>query len=168
MPEQRYRRTSLRYPDYDYSQPGAVFVTINTHNHQRLFGCIAEGQMRLSPQGRCVHEIWERLPERFPDILLDDCVVMPDHFHGIIVTGTNPDESARHTVGFVIASFKSQVAAAWRRGVVEEGWPRYQGKLWHRDYYDRIIRNEKELEAIREYIRGNPWRLEDRRQWQAR
>jgi REP element-mobilizing transposase RayT len=164
MPEQSYRRNSLRYPGYDYSQPGAVFVTINTHERQHLFGHIADGCIRRFPAGESVHDIWSSLPNRFPDILLDEFVFMPDHLHGIIMTGTNPVlESQNNSVGYIINSFKNQVASAWRAGVQQAGWPRYEGKLWHRDYYERIIRNDVELEAIQEYILGNPARWEEKR-----
>ena len=159
-----YRRNSLRYPGYDYSQPGTVFVTFNTHQNQRLFGGVQDGRLLPSPAGLFVQDAWLRLPERFPDIAIDEFIVMPDHVHGIVFTGTDPEREDRaNTVGFVIRSFKNIVMSEWRRGVLERGWPRYDMKLWHRDYFDRIIRNDEELEAIREYIRGNPARWSEKR-----
>lgn len=163
MDELGLRRNSLRYPDYDYSQSSAYFVTINTHNNQSLFGTVIGNKVNLSPPGQHVRDTWSRLEQRFSGVMIDEFIDMPNHLHGIIMTGTDPAVGdSGHTIGYLVNSFKNTVNAAWRKGVIEAGWPRYQGKLWHRDYYERIVRNEAELEAIREYIIGNPAR------WQAK
>lgn len=164
MPTYGSRRNSLRLTNIDYAHAGAVFVTIVTHEHQRLFGAVRGGTVALSPPGEDVRDRLLRLPERFPAIELDAFIVMPDHLHAIIVTGTSADQAApARTVGFVINSFKNQVISAWRTGVQHQGWPRYRGALWHRDYYDRVIRNDRELETTRDYIAGNPARWEQKR-----
>ena len=163
MSGSQYRRNSLRYPGYDYSQSGSVFVTICTHNRQCLFGTVSHGAVSLSPAGERVATTWNQLAQRFPDIIMDESIVMPDHLHGIIMTGANPDVTGANTVGFVINSFKNSITAAWRKSVALHGWPQYKGHLWHPDYYDRIIRNEPELSAVREYIAANPARWEAKR-----
>jgi putative transposase len=153
----RYRRNSLRYPGYDYSQAGCYFVTVNTYLNRCWFGRIAEGSVRLSEQGEAVERAWLALGERFPGILIDEHIVMPNHIHGIIMLGADPVIPIDGlTVGLLIDSFKNRVLASWREGVRASRWPRYDGSLWHRDYYERIIRNDAELEVIRDYIRGNP------------
>lgn len=157
MSPERYRRNSLRYPGYDYSQSGAYFATINTHLNRYLFGEVTDGVVVLSEPGKHVSRVWLALEERFPGVLRDEHVIMPNHIHGIIMLGADPTIPIGDlTVGIIVNSFKNSVLASWRKGVTEAGWPRYEKPLWHRDYYDRIIRNDAELEAYREYVLGNP------------
>jgi putative transposase len=80
----RHRR-SIRLPHYDYTQPGAYFVTVCTKDREHLFGKIVNGTMLLNRIGDIVQQIWEELPGRFPNIALDLFIVMPNHFHGIII-----------------------------------------------------------------------------------
>jgi REP element-mobilizing transposase RayT len=80
-----HRRRSIRLQGYDYSQAGAYFVTICTHNRQCLFGGIADRKMRLNDAGRVVQQCWDRIPTHFPHVELDGFVVMPNHVHGIVV-----------------------------------------------------------------------------------
>lgn len=157
------RRNSLRYPGYDYAQPGTVFVTIDTAARQRLFGAVVDVHLVHSPAGSMVQAYWLAIPERFPTVALDAFVVMPDHVHGIALVGIDPDPDAeKATLGEVVRWFKTIVYSAYGRGVREEGWPPYDGQLWHRDYHDRIVRNDAELDAIRAYIEGNPGRWWER------
>lgn len=162
MPE-RYRRNSHRYPGYDYAQAGAYFVTINTHGNLHWFGTVTEGSVQLSPQGEVALEAWIALEQRFPGLLLDAHVIMPNHVHGIIMLGTDPALSTDdQTVGLIVNSFKNRVLAEWRIGARESGWPRYENPLWHRDYYERIVRNDAELDAYRAYFLGNPARWQEK------
>jgi putative transposase len=81
----RHHRRSIRLKGYDYSRPGAYFVTLCTWNRECLFGEVVDGVVRLYPLGRMVEAEWKRLPRQFPNIRLDAFVVMPNHLHGIIV-----------------------------------------------------------------------------------
>lgn len=81
---QRHRR-SIRMRGYDYSQPGAYFVTIVTQGRECVFGGIVDGEMHLNPAGQMVGMVWGDLPVRFPFAQIDAFVVMPNHLHGIIV-----------------------------------------------------------------------------------
>jgi len=151
------RRSSLRYPGYDYAQPGAVFVTIDAAARQRLFGAVVGGHLVHSPAGSTAQAYWRAIPERFPSVALDAFVVMPDHVHGIVMCGVDPEPGVGSvTVGEVVRWFKTSVYAAYGGGVKTQGWPPYAGQLWHRDYHDRIIRTDAEFAAIRAYIEGNP------------
>ncbi len=152
------RRNSLRYPNYDYSQPGSVFVTICTHERQRLFGQVADGQMRLNSGGHMVELTLGKISRQFPGCTFDTWVVMPDHIHAIIHSGTNPESEIGQSLGAVIRWFKSTTVEAWRIGVRDSGWPRYDRHLWQPDYFDRIIRNDRQIDVDREYIDGNPGR----------
>jgi putative transposase len=113
--------------------------------------------------GQAVAERWKGMHDRFPDVLFDAFVVMPDHVHGIVMTGADPDHGAmRTTVGIVVRSFKASVIRVWREGVQHSGWPRYAVHLWQEDFHDRIIRRDERLDDIRAYIEGNPARWEER------
>jgi REP element-mobilizing transposase RayT len=93
----KHHRKSIRLPGYDYSSPGAYFITIATHQRQILFGGINDGIVQLNAPGTIISEYWSAIPIHFPNVELDEFVIMPDHIHGIIVIHKN-DRSVR-TVG---------------------------------------------------------------------
>ena len=82
---QKHHRRSIRLKDYDYSQAGAYYVTINVQNRECLFGNIVNYEMILNDAGKMIEEQWLALLERFPNIELDVYQIMPNHAHGIIV-----------------------------------------------------------------------------------
>lgn len=88
-PEIHHRR-SIRLRDYDYSQNGAYFVTVCVNKKLELFGNIVDSGMVLNRAGKMTGEIWEKLPEKFDGVFLDEYCVMPNHFHGILVIDANP------------------------------------------------------------------------------
>ncbi|MCI0596714.1 MAG: hypothetical protein L0Z48_09285, partial [candidate division Zixibacteria bacterium] len=90
-----HHRRSIRLKEYDYAQAGAYFVTICTQGREGLFGGIKNGGMELNPAGQMVQTVWEELPRRFPDIELDEFIIMPNHVHGIIVIVGAPLVGAR-------------------------------------------------------------------------
>jgi putative transposase len=174
----RHHRRSIRLKGYDYSQAGAYFITLCTQDRACLFGRVVNGEMRLNDAGRMVLAEWNRLPERFPQVVLDAFVVMPNHVHGILVI-TDPAPTvgatvgattrvAPTTVGNIIGAFKSRVTVEYIRGVKTSGWPPFRGRLWQRNYYEHIIRNERALNAIRQYIMENPRRGHRDREKEAR
>jgi putative transposase len=148
-----WHRRSLRLQGYDYGRAGAYFLTICAHQRACLFGEILDGVMHANRAGQAVREAWEALPDRFPDMELDAFVVMPSHVHGILLIGHTQEHDH---LGRIIGAFKSLAVYRYNQGVVSEGWPRYDGKLWQRNYYEHVIRNEESLNQIREYILGNP------------
>lgn len=172
------KRKTLRLPYYDYSQHGAYFVTICTQNRKCLFGNVLDDEMRLNEKGQMIENTWKDLVNRFNFVILDIYVIMPNHFHGIMVLkgrgeprvrpnrrgepcvhpGTNKD-----SLGRVIQAFKSITTNEYIKNVKTKNWPRFDEKLWQRDYFDRIIRNEYELDRIREYIVNNPlqWSIDE-------
>ena len=299
----RHHRRSIRLKGYDYSQAGAYFITICTQDRACLFGKVVNGEMRLNDAGRMVLAEWNMLPERFPHVVLDAFVVMPNHVHGIVVItnpatddtattaptivgtglvpvpnagtmgavpnagamgaapnagtmgaapnagtmgaapnagtmgaapnagtmgavpnagtmgaapndgmmGAVPDDGATivgtglvpvpddgattrvaptaativgtdlvpvpddgattrvaPTVGDIVGAFKSRVTVEYIRGVKTSGWPPFRGRLWQRNYYEHIIRNERALNAIRQYIIENPRRWQMDRENEAR
>jgi REP element-mobilizing transposase RayT len=145
-------RKRLRLPEYNYSTPGAYFFTIVTISRQHLFGCIANDSMVLNDAGAAVTGAWRELPDRFPELELDEFVVMPNHVHGI----TWLTEHALH-LGKVMRALKSLSAREVNRVLDREG------PVWQRSYHERVIRNEAELRRFRAYIVDNPgrWALDE-------
>ena len=165
------QRRSIRLPQFDYTQPGAYSVTICTHPHAPLFGQIVDAKVRLNSYGKVVHEYWRQIPNHNPLVQLDAFVVMPNHLHGIVVLAHDPrgrgtacrtpterfGQPVPGSLPTLIRSFKS----AATRGINRlRGTP--GGRVWQRGYYERAIRNERELSAVRRYIAYNPlkWELD--------
>ncbi len=180
-----HHRRSIRLQGYDYSHAGAYFVTICAQGRLCLFGNVADGEMRLNEAGRMVGEWYCELGNKFPDIQCDAYVCMPNHAHFIVVNG-NPigadlrvrpldgappgeyagppappgepilGEHVGSPLRAVVQWFKTMTTNAYIRGVKNDGWQTFPGKLWQRNYWEHIIRNEQELNRIREYICNNP------------
>jgi REP-associated tyrosine transposase len=153
-------RRSLHLDGYDYSRPGAYFLTFVLHERRRIFWDIRDGEVRLSAPGRMVRSAWLELPKRYLGVQLDEFAVMPDHFHGIVhlVEAQSCDVGRRLDLFQVVHRFKSYTTAQYRIGVRGLGWPRFRGRLWQRGYYERVVRDHEALDAIRRYIRNNPLR----------
>ena len=158
----QHDRRSIRLKEHDYSQPGEYFVTICTYDHECTLGEIASEQMRLNEIGKIVREEWLRTPNIRTGIELDVYVIMPNHIHGIIVSkaelpipnvGTHSCASLQRkprSLGSIIAGFKS---VATKRINEMRHTPSFP--VWQKRYYDRIIRNDKELNNIKDYIHNN-------------
>lgn len=149
----------LRLRGHDYSGPGSYFVTICTNDRPCLFGTIHDGVMALSTAGLVIESWWYSIPREYPDTLLDAMVVMPNHIHGIVSLGTDPERFPQgngQSLSEVVGWFKSRSTHDYILGVRTDGWPRFRGKLWQETFYDHIIRSERALERIRAYIEANP------------
>jgi putative transposase len=179
---QNYHRRSIRLPNYDYSQPGAYFVTIVTWHRELLFGKVLGGEMKLNQVGHIVQWEWKELPTRFRYIELGAFVVMPNHFLGVLIfhehvgasrqalTNTRSDKESISpliqndskgsllpsgakpaSLGAVILQFKSRVTKRlWKTPSLKDI------PIWQRNYYEHIIRNEKDLKNKTDYIHANP------------
>ena len=146
-------RKSIRLKAYDYSQPGAYFVTVVTNNRKPLFGEIVEGKMLLNALGEYVDRAWVWLGTRYPYVELDEYVVMPNHLHGIIfITDCGKQ---RKSLGQLIGAFKTRTARQNNLILGASGQ-----MLWQRNFFERIIRNDRELQRARQYIANNPLRWE--------
>ena len=228
-PKSNYpRRRAMRLRDYDYTQPGAYFVTICAQHRKCLFGTITDEKMRLNEIGQIVIECWNHIPQHFPSVELDACVVMPNHTHGIIAWGTSlpgnphlPDTTKDRRADVTSSAWhKTQIVGMGsphpsnnRTVTVGAGFPRpsnnrtrivgagsplpsennsnrvnetlspslgkiiayfkYQStkrinqryntpgtRLWQRNYHDHIIRDDPDLQRLREYIQINPMKWE--------
>ncbi|MDX1586419.1 MAG: transposase [Balneolaceae bacterium] len=174
--DKKRNRASNRVKNFDYSSPGFYFLTICTDNRFHLFGKIVRGQMRLNRYGEIASEEWLKTEMLRENVRLDEFVIMPDHVHAIIqLIDTEHDEPHRrgtarrapasieytqfeqfgkptkNSIPTIVRSYKSAVT---RKINICHGRP--GNKIWQRNYYERIIREETSLNRIREYIRKNP------------
>jgi REP element-mobilizing transposase RayT len=170
-PEKHHRR-SIRLRNYDYSQPGAYFVTICTYQKQSWFGEIKNGQIYLNQLGKIVADEWLKTCKIRPNFKLDEWVIMPNHFHGIVIindySGDDQSLGARdapldlgardaplqqkpNSLSSCIAGFKSAVTK--RINLLRQNT---DTPIWQRNYYESILRDEKYLAVVREYIINNP------------
>ncbi len=176
-----HHRRSIRLQGYDYSRTGAYFVTLCTQNRECLFGEIENGKMVLNDAGLMVQIVRDEMRPNYPGVETDDFIVMPNHIHGIIIlVGAGPcacpdgpcacpdtgqpqnggqPQGVAPTLSLpdVVHRFKTMTTKRYTDGVKQSGWPPYPGRLWQRNYYEHIIRNETELNKIREYIINNPF-----------
>ena len=158
---------------YDYSSPGAYFITICTHQRECLFGEIVDGEMECSEFGAIVQDCWQQIPNHFPKIQLDASIVMPNHIHGILWIQDDGDAAGKGmavpcpytmpcpykgefgkpiagSLSIVIGSFKSVTTK--RINILRDA---SKISIWQRNYYEHIIRSEEALQHIRQYIQNN-------------
>ena len=180
-----HKRQSIRLKGYDYSQSGFYFITICCYQRESLFGEVINNQIILNNLGELVKEEWLKSAEIRKEIELDVFIIMPNHFHGIVIidrqinknldnhqnVGANGRlplqtiQSSQQKISMkpkslssLIAGFKS---ATTKKINIIRDTPK--NPVWQRNYYDRIIRNHESLERIREYIQNNPLSWENDR-----
>lgn len=177
----KHHRRSIRLKGYDYTTAGAYFITICTHQRECLFGAIEDGEMQLNLFGEIAQSGWLKVSCHFQLVRLDQFVVMPNHIHGIIWLGNmngrgeafaprllqfNQDTDANASplpldgtqsgsIGAIVQNFKSVSARRINQIRKTAGGP-----VWQRNYYEHIIRDDRALQNIRQYIQNNPlsWR----------
>jgi len=164
----RYRIPSARLPGWDYSTPGAYFITICTAGRAHLFGAVCDGQVILSPLGEIVRQEWEKSFEIRQELVCDIYVIMPNHIHAIvrIVDGPPIETHGRASLSGVpayrppksvssfVAGFKSAATKRINQHREIPGAP-----VWQTRFHDHIIRNQREYERIA----ANPVRWQDDR-----
>ena len=153
-------RKRLRLPNYDYSQRGAYFVTLCAQDRLCVFGEVSEGRVQLSAPGSMVAEVWRELSTTFQGVIVDTFVVMPNHLHGVLILEpvgpTRDGGSRRLSLPDIIQRFKTFTMTRYIAGVRTADWPRFPGRLWQRNYFEHIIRDEEALNRVRQYIERNP------------
>jgi len=117
--------------------------------------------MLLHPQGEMIAAAWDTLLSRHSGVSIDTQITMPDHLHVIVVLSDDPDRTL--SLSDVVHRFKSLTTKRYVHGVRAHGWPPFAGNLWQESFYDHVILEERELDAIRRYILENPLRWELRR-----
>src|SRR5262245_47862400 len=187
---QKHHRRSVRLKGYDYTQSGAYFVTFCSYQRTHIFGEVVDGEMVLNDAGKIARDAWFKTAELrlYVKLFEDEFVIMPNHGHGIIwieddsvgtrrrrvqdweeqrarqrraPTGTSTVESfgkpVKGSIPTIVRAYKSAVTYAVNAAENQRG-----AVLWQRNYYDHIIRNDRELNNIRWYIINNPinWQLD--------
>jgi len=205
-----HHRRSIRLKEYDYSQAGMYFVTIcvndvgadlrvrpnKTGEHTgsplrpHLFGKIKNGEMLLNDAGKMVDKWRGELSHKFPGIVVETYIIMPNHFHAIIVNNggndvgadlcvcpnelgdpvgadlcVRPNKTGEHTgspLRTVVQWFKTMTTNEYIHGVKTLGWQPFKEKLWQRNYWEHVIRNAESHQRIMDYIINNPvnWRID--------
>ena len=164
------QRRSLRMKGYDYSLEGAYFITLRTHQRLCLFGEVVNGEIVLNQYGSIAFQQWIRLGNRFKRADFSTFVIMPNHIHGIIfiVRGAGEEFRMDHvqisplrpyiipnvthgSLGAIVRAYKASVT--YRINALH-GFT--NPPVWQRNYYDHVIRNEKEYEKIWNYLETNP------------
>jgi len=177
---EKHHRKSIRLKGYDYTSEGIYFVTVCTYNKECILGNISNGKMLLNKFGEIVYLCWKNIPTHFPNTRLNVFFVMPNHIHGIIhITRRGTaccaptkapakeyhnskanvfNRPVKNSLPVIIRSFKS---AATKQINLLRNTPGIT--IWQRNYYERIVRDEKDLNQIKEYIINNPlkWELDE-------
>ncbi len=180
-------RRTIRLPDFDYASEGAYFVTICAYQRECVFGDVVGDAMQLNAAGKIVQEEWLQTGSKRPYVVLDEFVVMPNHFHAILFIMKSDDEAARGirvgarraieprnqrdaNVGAQRAAPLQPHVTARSLGAIVRGFKSAATKrineqrgtpgvpIWQRNYYEHVIRNELSLNDIRSYIQTNPAR----------
>ncbi|AJC49017.1 transposase [Allofrancisella guangzhouensis] len=172
------KRKSTRIKGYDYSQNGYYFITICTKNRVNYFGNVSNnGQIALNSYGSIVYECWKSIPQHYSKAYLDEFVIMPNHIHGILIINNNVEteqysvlskgNSLSMTAQYAVTTNRiglSQILKSYKEMCTKNirnnlGDNKFQ---WQRSFYDHVIRDEKSLLKIREYIQNNPtkWHLD--------
>ena len=186
----KHHRRSIRLPEYDYSQPGAYYVTIVAWQRKSLFGDVVNKEMKLNRYGEIVQKWWGEIPNHFPGVETGAFIIMPNHVHGIIMITNNrrgtvlvphndldpnniesPEQNNvilkddktilqggktpplhQPTLGQIVAYFKYQST----KEMNDLGAMNTITKFWQRNYYEHVIRDEKDLQNKTDYIEANP------------
>ncbi len=147
-------RKSLRNAAINYRN-GWFFVTCQVARNKSIFGAIVGEQCVLNDFGRKVEAYWRELPAKYPELELDEFVLMPNHFHAIVRIHHLPTNKEQH-LGFLMSRFKGGTGYIYgklrRAGALED----IGDHLWQFDYWDKIVTDERQLAAFRKYIRENP------------
>lgn len=207
-----HHRRSIRLAGYDYSQEGAYFVTISVARRVRRnnpFGRAENGVMKLNGYGKIVAEEWLKTAQLRPNVILDEWMVMPNHFHGIVMftCATNvrahcnaplvapyathdvpdiastilhddsdggahcnaPVQAGLHRAPQSLSSLVSGFKGSVTRTINAQRAARNLSpvEVWHRNFHERIIRNERELDDTRRYIAQNPQNWESDEEYTA-
>lgn len=167
--QNKYRTDTTRASWWDYRWAAAYFVTICTQDRKHFFGSIVDGKQQLSEIGKIAEKEWEKSFEMRPDmnLTMGEYVVMPDHFHGIVIIGSN-EFNKKDTSGVTMrdSSTKNQfgpqsknlasIIRGFKIGVTRQARIIQPDFAWQSLFHDHIIRDEASFQRISQYIRNNP------------
>jgi len=153
-----HNRCSIRYKEFDYAESGGYFITICTHKRQCLFGEVRNDEIVLNQLGNLVKNAWLETEKLRDNVTLDVFSVMPNHFHAIIIlngrgtmhrapTSSKFGQAVADSLSTIVGCFKADVSRNARRLGISTNVP-----IWQRNFYDHIIRNERDLVALQNYV----------------
>lgn len=151
---------SIRLQNFDYSQSGAYFVTIVSHERRCIFGSIENDYVTLSLAGQCADAIISALPEHFP-IEINHKVVMPNHIHFLVSINSDTSEkesnntepprgTTTRSINAIVQNMKANTTRHIHR-ILNNDEP-----VWHRNYFEHVVRDQNDFDRIYTYIENNP------------
>ena len=178
----KHHRRSIRLPEYDYAQADAYYVTIVAWHRECLFGDVVNREMKLNEVGKIVQWEWKELPKRLQSIELGAFIVMPNHFHGILIFHENVGATRQGLTNARLGNVSlsnvitdgadgsplprgpkpaslGAIMAQFKSRVTKRLWkiPSLRGTpIWQRNYYEHIILNQQDLQNKTDYIEANP------------
>ena len=176
----KYRIEIARLKNWDYGSSGYYFVTICVKNGECVFGNVDDNKMILSEIGKIAEKFWLEIPAHFPFVKLDEFIIMPNHIHGIIIIDNHRDVACN--VSTTTSNNKIMSIISPKRGSLSTVIRSYKSNCtktinktqnniyfqWQLRFYDHIIRDEKSLNSIRNYIINNPLNWDKDEENQAR
>ena len=156
------KRKPTRLKEYDYSTPGAYFITICAHNKKHLFGEIKNYKMNLNDIGNIINCEIIKIESRYHNIKIDKYVIMPNHIHMIICNleteGINPFPTKKNDISNIIGKFKAGVSRIVGNAFMHSE----EKRIWQSSFHDHIIRDKEDYNKIWEYIDTNvaKWELD--------
>lgn len=176
MKNNKHNRHSVRLKNYDYSQTGAYFVTVCAQDKKCVFGKIENHELILNDAGIMVYNTFKEIPEHYAGIDIDEFIIMPNHIHAIIIINTvgadprvcpeshicldtmklgqaqGPAPTNKLKLSDIVQRVKSLTTKKYIENVKQNNWKSFNKRLWQRNYYEHVIRDEEDLNKIREYI----------------
>jgi putative transposase len=163
-----------RISNFDYTQPGAYFVTINTYNRMNLFGKTADNSVFLNEFGLISSSCWKEIPVHFPQLQLDEFIIMPNHLHGMLWIISDNLNNRGDTACCVSTDYRQEKFGKPVKGSIPTVIRSYKSAftrlirkkhkhitIWQSNYYEHVIRNDNDLDKTREYIRYNAFNRHD-------
>ena len=153
----KYRIASSRLESWDYGANAIYFITICTNHGKHYFGDIVENKMEMNEIGEMANQYWMNIPKHFPFVILGVHTIMPNHIHGVLIIDKSDSSSVFNnnnnkwkpgTLGVIINQYKRIVTINARKIN-----PNFR---WKDRFHDNIVRNDKALNTIQQYIKNNP------------
>jgi REP element-mobilizing transposase RayT len=159
-------RKNIRLKEYNYAQVGLYSITVCTNKRLHLFGKISTNgnsfsQMMLNSAGQMIQDVLKELPTYYRDITIDTFQIMPDHVHSIIGINCCQGSLRQHSLPDIVHGFKAFTTKKYIDGVRQNKLEPFDGKLWQRNYYEHVIRDEQDYQNISQYILNNPVRWQE-------
>ncbi len=174
---EKHRRRSIRLQGYDYSQAGAYFVTICTWNRECIFGdiesCRGNSRIALNEHGKVAEKYFGNIEEHFDNVHVEEFIIMPNHIHAIIFIDQTVGVNIRAIRELPLQRRKRRrqmllpKIIGWLKMNASKSINRIRGtegrSVWQKNYYEHVVRNEKDLRSIQEYIINNPlqWEMDE-------